>query len=81
MQLLRVKSVAQSTGLSVSSIYKQVRLGFFPRGVKLTARAIGWPENEILKINEGRIAGLSEAEMIELVQGLVAARQNVGGAV
>jgi prophage regulatory protein len=77
-KIFRIAEVCHSTGLSHSSLYKQIRLGHFPKGVKITSRATGWPENEILKINEGRIAGLSDSEMLELVQELEAARKNGG---
>tara|TARA_R100001244_G_C5093708_1_gene117035 strand:+ start:208 stop:399 length:192 start_codon:yes stop_codon:yes gene_type:complete len=42
MQILRIQEVSNITGLSSSSIYKQIRLGEFPPGVKITKRAIGW---------------------------------------
>ena len=79
-KIYRIAEVCHSTGLSHSSVYKQIRLGQFPKGIKITERATGWPADEVFKINEGRIAGLSESEMRELVQGLEASRKN-GGAV
>lgn len=78
MHFLRIKEVAKLTGISISSVYKQIRLGHFPKGIKITERATGWPEDEVLKINKGRVAGLSESEMRELVQGLEASRKNGG---
>jgi len=42
MEILRIKEVAKRTALSPSSIYKQIRLGNFPKGTKITARATGW---------------------------------------
>jgi prophage regulatory protein len=39
--------VSVRTGLSTGSIYKQIRLGLFPRGIKLTARATGWDEDAV----------------------------------
>jgi prophage regulatory protein len=77
--LLRVKAVAQCTGLSVSSIYKQIREGLFPRGVKLTSRATGWPDSEVAKINAARIAGLSDSQMRILVTGIMSARGSSNG--
>ena len=47
MQIHRIKEVVQLTGLSSSSIYKQIRLGNFPRGVKLTSRSTGWSSDDI----------------------------------
>ena len=73
-KIYRIDEVCQSTGLSRSSVYKQVRLGAFPKSIKITARATGWPEDEVFKVNEARIAGLSELDMLELVRGLEASR-------
>lgn len=42
MEILRITEVAKKTALSPSSIYKQIRLGNFPKGTKITARATGW---------------------------------------
>ncbi len=47
VKILRIQQVAQQTGLSHSSIYKQIRLGLFPRPIKLTARASGWEESAV----------------------------------
>ena len=47
MKLLRVQQVAELTGLSTSSIYKQVREGNFPKSIPITKRATAWPEEVI----------------------------------
>ncbi len=47
MQLLRIHEVTKLTGLSRSSIYKQMQLQNFPKGVKITSRSIAWPSDEI----------------------------------
>ena len=47
MQLLRIQEVANLTGLSRSSIYKQIKLKNFPTGVKITDRSTAWPSEEI----------------------------------
>ena len=39
MKILRMPDVRAMTGLSSASIYKQIRLGRFPKGIKLTADA------------------------------------------
>ena len=49
MRILRIPEVSKKTGLSPSSIYKQIRLGQFPKGIKLTARAIGW-SSEVVQL-------------------------------
>ncbi len=49
MKILRIAEVSEITGLSPSSIYKQVRLGLFPKQVKLTSRATGWNSKSVEK--------------------------------
>jgi prophage regulatory protein len=55
MKILRIEEVARQTGLSTSSIYKQIRLGLFPKGVKLTARATGWDEAAVQQWLEAKL--------------------------
>ena len=47
MRLLRIDQVKGQTGLSKASIYKQIRLGNFPSGVKITSRSTAWPSDHI----------------------------------
>ena len=47
MRLLRIHEVTKLTELSRSSIYKQIELKNFPKGVKITGRSIAWPSEEI----------------------------------
>ena len=49
MKILRINEVSSLTGLSPSSIYKQVRHNQFPKSIKLTARATGWDSREVDK--------------------------------
>ena len=49
MKILRIDDVSNLTGLSKSSIYKQVRQNQFPKSIKLTARATGWDSREVEK--------------------------------
>lgn len=44
---LRRRDVEALTGLSRSTIYDLMARGLFPRPVKLTARAIAWPEGRV----------------------------------
>lgn len=44
---LRRKLVEELTGLSRSTIYDLMSKGQFPRPVKLTGKAVAWPENDI----------------------------------
>jgi tRNA(fMet)-specific endonuclease VapC len=45
--ILRLKSVMSRTGLSRSTIYDLMSRGEFPRPVKLTGKAVAWPESAI----------------------------------
>ena len=47
MKILRMPEVIEMTGLSSASIYKQIRLGNFPEGIKLTARCTGWALSDV----------------------------------
>jgi prophage regulatory protein len=54
--ILRRKQVQAITGLSRSSIYAMMKAGDFPKSVKLSARSVGWVENQVTGFLEGRIA-------------------------
>ena len=43
----RRPAVEQLTGLSRSTIYEEMAQGRFPRPVRLTAKAVAWPESAI----------------------------------
>lgn len=45
--MLRRAEVLARTGLARSTIYKLMAQGDFPKPVKLTGKAIAWPENVI----------------------------------
>ena len=47
MRLLRLQEVKQKTGLSSASIYKQIRIGAFPKGIKITRRATAWSSEDV----------------------------------
>lgn len=44
---LRRRAVEDITGLSRSTIYDLMGKGQFPRPVKLTAKAVAWPESAV----------------------------------
>ena len=46
-KLLRLPAVIERTGLGRSSIYAGIRAGTFVVPVRLSARAVGFPESEI----------------------------------
>ncbi|ARC36610.1 AlpA family transcriptional regulator [Paracoccus yeei] len=44
---LRRPAVEEITGLSRTTIYKLMNAGQFPRPVKITGKAVAWPESAI----------------------------------
>lgn len=46
---LRRPAVQELTGLSRSTIYDLMAKGAFPRPVQLTAKAVAWPESQIVE--------------------------------
>lgn len=47
LKIYRMREVCDITGLRPSSVYKQIRLGFFPAGIKLTNRSTGWSSEQL----------------------------------
>ena len=64
MKILRINEVSSLTGLSPSSIYKQVRHDHFPKSIKLTARATGWDSREVDKWIESKIDNNTQANSL-----------------
>jgi prophage regulatory protein len=46
-RLLRLPEVEQNTGFKRANIYKQIKLGNFPKPVKIGSRAVAWRESDI----------------------------------
>jgi len=53
---LRIADVSRVTGLPRATIYEMVNKGTFPKQVRLSPRAVGWLESEILHWQTTRIA-------------------------
>jgi prophage regulatory protein len=53
-QLLRLPKVIQRTGLGRSTIYQMMSVGLFPAPVRLSKRAVAWPDAVIAKWIETR---------------------------
>lgn len=47
IRYIRRPDVEAMTGLSCSSIYKMMSEGTFPKPIKLTKKAVAWPEHQI----------------------------------
>jgi prophage regulatory protein len=77
--ILRLPAVKTDSGYSRSTIYLRIAQGLWTKPVKLGARSVGWPENEIAALNAARIASKSDDEIRNLVKQLEAARKVCGG--
>lgn len=75
-RILRRRPVQDETGYSRSTLYARVAEGLFTKPLKLGVRAVGWPAAEVAEINRARIAGLSDADIRQLVKRLEAERQS-----
>ena len=53
--------VLQATALSRSTVYAMMKVGRFPKPMKLGERAVGWSEAEIADWLESRIAARDAA--------------------
>ncbi len=48
MKILRIEPTMAMTGLPRSTIYHYMKLGSFPKSIKLGARSVGWLEEDIV---------------------------------
>ena len=53
-RILRRGDVLRLTRLSKATINRQIKAGNFPAPVKLSIRAVGWYEDEVVEWMEGR---------------------------
>ncbi len=77
-RIIRKPELREKMGLgSNSTVYAHVEEGTLTPPVKIGLRASGWPEHEVDAINAARIAGQTNDEIRELVETLVAKRQQI----
>ena len=72
--LLRRPIVEQATAKSRSTLYRDIQKGLFTSPVQIGGDRVAWPQNEIVALNQARIAGKSDEEIKQLVIELEAAR-------
>ena len=46
-KILRMPDVLDKVGVSRTTIWRQVKAGIFPSPIRLSARSVGWRENEV----------------------------------
>jgi len=59
IRILRLDQVIAATGLGKTKIYELQALGEFPMRVQITARTVGWVEEEVQAWLSGRVAARS----------------------
>ncbi len=60
--LLRLPEVERRTGLKRSAIYNRMTTGEFPKPIRLTQKAVAWPESEVAHWIHAKIAQCRQAE-------------------
>lgn len=60
--ILKLPEVKKLTGLSRSSIYDFMQKGEFPKSIKLSARSVGWLQEEVNAWIDQKV---SRARMLE----------------
>jgi prophage regulatory protein len=73
-RILRLPSVIERLGKTRSPLYADIQAGLFVRPIKLGLRAAGWPESEVERVIQARIAGASDEHLRDLVKRLHAKR-------
>jgi prophage regulatory protein len=73
--ILRLPAVKADSGYSRSTIYLRIDQRLWTKPVKLGARSVGWPANEVAALNAARIAGKSNEQIRALVEKLEASRK------
>lgn len=73
----RLPKVLEEQGTSRSTFYENVKRGLMTPPVKLGARAVGYPADEVKAVNAARIAGATEDQLRQLVARLAANRRAV----
>lgn len=48
-RILRIQEVSHLVGLSRASLYRLMRLGLFPKSIKLGLSAVGWDSADLEK--------------------------------
>ena len=75
--ILRLPEVLKVMGISRGTHYRHISMGLFTKPISLGDRAVGWPESEVVSINNARIAGLSSLAIKGIVQELHSSRKNL----
>jgi predicted DNA-binding transcriptional regulator AlpA len=55
-RLMRIREVLQLCGLSRATLYREIKLHSFPAPVKLSARSVGWLQDDVVQWLNARVA-------------------------
>src|SRR5471032_1284815 len=64
-RLMRIREVLTLCGLSRATLYREIKLHGFPAPVKLSARSVGWLQDEVMQWLASRIAQRGHAYGID----------------
>ena len=76
-KILRFPQVSTMTGRTRPSLNYLIKAGLFPRPVKLSMRAAGFPDYEVEKIMKAQIGGATVDQIRSLVCKIHAQRREV----
>lgn len=74
LALLDIDEVKKLGGFKTSTLYAWMDQGLWPRQVRLSARCVRWPAGEVRQVLQARIAGVTAAQLVELINRLHARR-------
>ncbi|GAB1145549.1 helix-turn-helix transcriptional regulator [Shewanella algae] len=75
LTFIRKPTVLARLGLSKSAFYERLNMGLLPPPIALGNRAVGWIEHEINIVLNAMATGISDGELITLIQQLIAKRK------
>jgi len=55
-RLMRLREVLQLCGFSRATLYREIKLHTFPAPVKLSARSVGWLQDDVTQWLDARVA-------------------------
>lgn len=55
-RILRLDAVLERTGLTRRTLYQEISAERFPKAIQLTARCVGWSEEDVDKWIDAKIA-------------------------
>lgn len=59
LRLLRFPAVRERTGLSRSTIWRLERVGAFPRHRRISANAVAWVEEEVIRWIQSKVGDIA----------------------